>query len=132
MGCDNFNSYYDPQLKRDRAALLEKQGIQIIEMDICDGTLLEKHVLDHKTTHFLHLAAQAGVRHSLKHPEDYVSSNLDGFVQVIEVIRRHPKTVFTYASSSSFTDSIRKSPFLKQIRPICRRVFMERQKNPMS
>jgi UDP-glucuronate 4-epimerase len=111
IGCDNFNAYYDPKLKRDRGALLETQGIKIIEMDICDGNLLEKHVLDHKTTHFLHLAAQAGVRHSLKHPEDYVASNLDGFVQVIEVIRRHPKILFTYASSSSVYGLNKKIPF---------------------
>ncbi len=44
VGCDNFNSYYDPKLKRDRAAILEKLGVKIIEMDICDGALLEKHV----------------------------------------------------------------------------------------
>ncbi len=111
IGCDNFNAYYDPKLKRDRAALLEKQGIKIIEMDICDGALLEKLVLEHKISHFLHLAAQAGVRHSLKHPEDYVASNLDGFVQVIEVIRRHPKILFTYASSSSVYGLNKKIPF---------------------
>ncbi|HEY5260224.1 MAG TPA: NAD-dependent epimerase/dehydratase family protein, partial [Rhabdochlamydiaceae bacterium] len=111
VGCDNFNSYYDPKLKRDRAALLEKQGVKIIEMDICDGPLLEKHVRENKITHFLHLAAQAGVRHSIKHPEDYVASNLEGFVQVIEVIRRHPKIPFIYASSSSVYGLNKKIPF---------------------
>jgi len=111
VGCDNFNSYYDPKLKRDRAAILEKQNVKIIEMDICDGALLEKHVRENKITHFLHLAAQAGVRHSMKHPEDYVASNLEGFVQVIEVIRRHPKIPFIYASSSSVYGLNKKIPF---------------------
>ena len=111
VGCDNFNSYYDPKLKRDRAAILEKQSVKIIEMDICDGALLEKHVRENKITHFLHLAAQAGVRHSIKHPEDYVASNLEGFVQVIEVIRRHPKIPFIYASSSSVYGLNKKIPF---------------------
>lgn len=111
VGCDNFNSYYDPQLKRDRAALLEKLGVKIIEMDICDSALLEKHVREHQITHFLHLAAQAGVRHSIKHPEDYVTSNLEGFVHVTEVIRRHPKIPLIYASSSSVYGLNKKIPF---------------------
>jgi UDP-glucuronate 4-epimerase len=111
VGCDNFNSYYDPKLKRDRAAMLEKLGVKIFEMDICDGALLEKHVRENKITHFLHLAAQAGVRHSIKHPEDYVTSNLEGFVHVIEVIRRHPEIPFIYASSSSVYGLNKKIPF---------------------
>ncbi len=111
IGCDNFNAYYDPQLKRDRAALLEKQGMKIIEMDICDRALLENHVREHQITHFLHLAAQAGVRHSIKHPEDYVTSNLEGFVHVIEVIRRHPNIPLIYASSSSVYGLNKKIPF---------------------
>jgi len=111
VGCDNFNAYYDPKLKRDRAAILEKLGVKIIEMDICDGALLEKHVPENKITHFLHLAAQAGVRHSINHPEEYVASNLEGFVQVIEVIRRHPKIPLIYASSSSVYGLNKKIPF---------------------
>ncbi len=111
VGCDNFNSYYDPKLKRARAAILEKQSVKIIEMDICDGALLEKHVRENKITHFLHLAAQAGVRYSMKHPEDYVASNLEGFVQVIEVIRRHPQIPFIYASSSSVYGLNKEIPF---------------------
>jgi len=111
VGCDNFNAYYDPQLKRDRAALLEKQGIQVFDMDIRNSSLLEKLVLEHRTTHFVHLAAQAGVRHSIRHPEDYVAANMEGFVQVMEVIRRHPKISFIYASSSSVYGLNKKIPF---------------------
>jgi len=111
VGCDNFNAYYDPQLKRDRAAILEKQSVKILEMDICDGALLGEHVRENKITHFLHLAAQAGVRHSIKHPEEYVASNLEGFVQVIEVIRRHPQIPFIYASSYSVYGLNKKTPF---------------------
>lgn len=91
--------------------MLEKLGAKIIEMDICDGSLLEKHVRENKITHFLHLAAQAGVRHSINHPEDYVASNLEGFVQAIEVIRRNPKIPFIYASSSSVYGLNKKIPF---------------------
>jgi len=111
VGCDNFNAYYEPELKRDRAALLEKQGIKVVEADICDGALLEKLVVENKITHFLHLAAQAGVRHSIKQPQDYVASNLDGFIKVIEVVRRHPEIPLVYASSSSVYGLNKKIPF---------------------
>ncbi|HEX4839261.1 MAG TPA: NAD-dependent epimerase/dehydratase family protein [Rhabdochlamydiaceae bacterium] len=111
VGCDNFNAYYDPQLKRDRAAILEKVGIKVFEADICDGALLEKLVVENKITHFLHLAAQAGVRHSIKQPQDYVASNLDGFIKVVEVIRHHPEIPLVYASSSSVYGLNKKIPF---------------------
>ncbi|HEX2579202.1 MAG TPA: NAD-dependent epimerase/dehydratase family protein [Rhabdochlamydiaceae bacterium] len=111
IGCDNFNAYYDLQLKRDRAALLEKQGVKVVEADICDGALLEKLVVENKITHFLHLAAQAGIRHSIRQPQDYVASNLDGFIKVIEVIRHHPEIPLVYASSSSVYGLNKKIPF---------------------
>jgi UDP-glucuronate 4-epimerase len=110
IGCDNFNDYYDPQLKRDRAVVLEEQGIQVLDMDIRSPSL-EKPMLEHRTTHFVHLAAQAGVRHSIQHPESYVDNNLDGFVQVMEIIRRHPQIPFIYASSSSVYGLNKKIPF---------------------
>ena len=111
VGCDNFNAYYDPKLKRDRAALLEKQGIKVVEADICDAALLDKLVVENKISHFLHLAAQAGVRHSIKQPQDYVASNLDGFIKVIELIRHHPEIPLVYASSSSVYGLNKKIPF---------------------
>jgi len=111
LGCDNFNSYYDPQLKRERAKKLMELGISVIDADIRDAPLLEKLIVEHGVTHFVHLAAQAGVRHSIQHPEAYVDSNLNGFVQVLEVIRRHPEIKFTYASSSSIYGRNQKVPF---------------------
>src|SRR5581483_6179873 len=83
LGCDNFNAYYDPSLKKERARLLTLEGITIFE--------------NHKITHFVHLAAQAGVRYSLKHPESYVHSNLSGFVQILEALRRFPHIKLVYA-----------------------------------
>jgi UDP-glucuronate 4-epimerase len=111
LGCDNFNPYYDPKLKRMRAALLTQLGIEVIEADISNQIALEKAIADHGVTHFLHLAAQAGVRYSMKHPQSYVDNNLDGFVQVIEVIRRHPQIPLIYASSSSVYGLNKKIPF---------------------
>ena len=111
VGCDNFNSYYNPALKRARAAELAKLGIVILECDIRNGAALDEIVQKHKITHFVHLAAQAGVRHSFKHPEDYVHTNLDGFVQVMELLKRHPQVKCTYASSSSVYGLNTKIPF---------------------
>lgn len=115
-GCDNFNSYYDPALKRARAALLKEKGIPVLESDICDSARLEEVVKRENCTHFVHLAAQAGVRYSLKHPEQYVRSNLDGFVQVIELVRKYPLMKFIYASSSSVYGLNKKTPFSEEDR----------------
>lgn len=114
IGSDNFNSYYDPSLKRGRAQLLQKLEIPIFEMDICNGSFLEKMIVDYGITHFVHLAAQAGVRHSIQYPENYVHSNLDGFVQVLEVCKRHPTVKLIYASSSSVYGTNKKIPFSEE------------------
>jgi UDP-glucuronate 4-epimerase len=110
-GCDNFNDYYDPELKKERSRILKEKGISIFDSDIRNSACLEKAMLDHETTHFVHLAAQAGVRHSLTNPEVYVQSNLDGFVQVLEACRKHPHIKFIYASSSSVYGLNQKVPF---------------------
>ena len=111
VGCDNFNTYYDPALKRERARLLASAGISVIDCDITDKQRLEEEIQKHSITHFVHLAAQAGVRHSLKHPESYIHSNLSGFVQVLEALRRFPNVKLVYASSSSVYGLNSKTPF---------------------
>jgi UDP-glucuronate 4-epimerase len=108
VGCDHFNTYYDPQLKRRRAELL-KEGV--FEFDMRDQEVLKRLITEHKITHFVHLAAQAGVRYSLSHPDAYVASNLEGFVDVMEVVRHFPHIPFIYASSSSVYGLNRKIPF---------------------
>lgn len=104
-GCDNFNDYYTPTLKRQRAAILESKGIKVIEADIFELPPLGE------TTHFVHLAAQAGVRYSKTNPQTYVDTNLNGFLQVLELIRRHPHIPLIYASSSSVYGLNTKVPF---------------------
>lgn len=111
LGFDNFNSYYDPQLKKDRAAILSKLGIEVFEGDICERDKLKTLILNHDITHVVHLAAQAGVRHSLTHADDYVSSNLMGFVSLLETLRLFPKIKLVYASSSSVYGLNEKIPF---------------------
>ncbi len=111
IGCDNFNPYYDPLLKKKRAALLLEKGISVIDEDICNTSAIEKLVTDHQITHIVHLAAQAGVRYSVTHPEKYVHSNLDGFVQIMEVCKKHPHVKCVFASSSSVYGLNKKIPF---------------------
>jgi UDP-glucuronate 4-epimerase len=108
IGLDNFNAYYDPTLKRARQ---KECGIEIVEGDICDTALLKKLLQAHGITHFVHLAAQAGVRHSFSNPNDYVASNLVGFVSVLEACRAIQDVKLTYASSSSVYGSNKKIPF---------------------
>lgn len=110
VGLDNFNDYYDPQLKEMRAEMLEKKGIRVIRGDICDLPLLEKIVREHRITHLVHLAAQAGVRYSLVNPKAYILSNMEGFANVLEVCR-HAHLKLIYASSSSVYGTNTKIPF---------------------
>lgn len=111
VGLDNFNSYYDPLLKRRRAERLLQAGAEVIEGDICDKEKLFSLIEKIKPTHVVHLAAQAGVRHALKDPESYVKSNLEGFVNVLESLKNHPEIRFLYASSSSVYGQNEKTPF---------------------
>lgn len=114
IGYDNFNDYYIPLLKRQRAQLLKQKGIDIIEGDLCNHSLLKQSVQNHGTTHFVHLAAQAGVRYSLEQPQAYIKSNLEGFVNVLETCRHLPDIKLIYASSSSVYGRNQKSPFSEE------------------
>lgn len=111
VGYDNFNDYYDPTLKRNRAKELAKLGVQIIEGDICHGEFLEQSIIAHQTTHLVHLAAQAGVRYSLQNPQAYIKSNIEGFLNILEVCRKNSSIKLTYASSSSVYGLNEKIPF---------------------
>lgn len=112
LGIDSFNSYYPVGLKRDRAATLEQAGVLTVECDLNDGEKLRSLMDKCNFTHVLALAAQAGVRYATKHPHSYVSSNIAGFVELLEVCReREPKPRIVYASSSSVYGLNTKVPF---------------------
>lgn len=111
VGCDNFNDYYSPELKKQRAQILTKLGIQVINADVQDLPKLEEIVSTYHITHVIHLAAQAGVRYSKVNPQSYADANLDGFLQILELIRRHPHIPLIYASSSSVYGLNEKVPF---------------------
>lgn len=111
LGLDNFNSYYDPELKKNRGLELQKQGIEVVHADIQERDKIKELLFRHGITHVAHLAAQAGVRHSISHPDDYVASNLQGFVSVLEACRFFPSIKLVYASSSSVYGLNKKIPF---------------------
>lgn len=111
VGLDNFNDYYSTKLKRDREARLLKKGITIHEQDIVDREKLEKLIDEHAITHIIHLAAQAGVRYSFSHPDLYIRSNIDGFLNLLEVCKKRASIPIVYASSSSVYGRNEKIPF---------------------
>ena len=112
-GFDNFNAYYDPQLKRDRIKQIEaNERFSQIEGDLVDRSAVDTLLARFQPRRIVHLAAQAGVRYSFEHPEAYVQSNLVGFVNLLEAARRAGGIEhFVYASSSSVYGGNRKQPF---------------------
>ena len=112
VGLDNFNSYYDPNLKRARESILKRHGVMIVEGDINDGPLLARLFQLVRFTHVAHLAAQAGVRYALENPSSYIHSNVAGFVSVLEACKRAvPQPSIVWASSSSVYGLNTKVPF---------------------
>ncbi len=116
LGVDNLTPYYDPALKRARLErLLADSGFHFAEIDIADRSLMRALAEEHgaSVTGVIHLAAQAGVRYSLKRPFEYVRSNLDGHMVVLELCRHHLPALrhLVYASTSSVYGGNTKVPF---------------------
>jgi UDP-glucuronate 4-epimerase len=112
VGCDNFNDYYDPQLKRDRlAALLAPAGVECETVELSDSVQVAALFDRVQPTLVVHLAAQAGVRYSLENPAAYIQSNLVGFGNILEACRQHKIEHLLYASSSSVYGGNAKTPF---------------------
>ncbi|RFC64193.1 NAD-dependent epimerase/dehydratase family protein [Fulvimarina endophytica] len=112
VGIDNLNAYYDPALKSARLRLLEEiPAFRFERLDLADHEGVMDAVARHRPDVVVHLAAQAGVRHSIEAPRAYAASNLDGFLSVLEACRRHPPSHLLYASSSSVYGANTKVPF---------------------
>lgn len=109
---DNFNDYYDPQLKRDRIKIyLKGYKLKLYEGDIRDTKLLEKIFKREKLDKVMHLAAMAGVRSSLLMPRLYEEVNVRGTLNLLEMARKYKIKNFVYASSSSVYGNNKKVPF---------------------
>ena len=115
LGCDNFNDYYEPALKRDRVAAL-CPDVEIAALDIADKPAWDALIARVKPRAIVHLAAQAGVRFSLQSPYTYLHSNLTGFLNVLESCRAHPVEHLVYASSSSVYGLHAQTPFAEDQR----------------
>lgn len=111
IGLDNLNSYYDVRLKRERLKLLGCERFTFYHADLTDKKKLETIFQRHPITHVVNLAAQAGVRYSIDHPDAYIDSNIQGFLNVLEAIRTHPVEHLVYASSSSVYGKNTKIPY---------------------
>jgi UDP-glucuronate 4-epimerase len=118
VGFDSVNSYYDVNLKHARLALLEQEAAkgqyQFIRGKLEDKAAVNACFAAHRFDRVIHLAAQAGVRHSITNPEDYVASNLVGFTHMLEACRHQAVAHLTYASSSSVYGANATMPFSEE------------------
>jgi len=112
VGLDNLNDYYDVSLKQARLERLQEQAnFAFYQLDLSDRQGLAD-LFARETLHaVVNLAAQAGVRYSLKNPYAYVDSNLVGFINILEGCRHHPVKHLVFASSSSVYGANKKVPF---------------------
>ena len=127
VGIDNINNYYDVELKYARLAetgirkelVLDHQSIQSIEYpnyrfikaDLQDKVFVDKLFANEHFDAVCHLAAQAGVRHSIENPYAYINSNIIGFMNILEACRFYPVKHLLYASSSSVYGMNTKVPY---------------------
>ncbi len=117
VSLDSMNDYYDPALKEYRLGLIgqaaEKSPVRhvFVRGNIADRALTDRVFADFRPALVVNLAAQAGVRYSIDHPDAYIESNLIGFYNILEACRRHPVEHLVYASSSSVYGGNQKVPF---------------------
>jgi UDP-glucuronate 4-epimerase len=112
IGIDNHNDYYDPELKEARLEKLNSySNYQHYRSDISDQISLDSIFNDHKPSKVVNLAAQAGVRYSIKNPLAYIKSNIVGFANILENCRNHKVKHLVYASTSSVYGANTKMPF---------------------
>lgn len=112
IGTDNFNPYYLPRLKVERDNILKQYPNYVsVAGELSDRSFVDKVYDKYKPELVLHLAAQAGVRYSLKNPYSYQKSNLEAFVNLIEKAKNSEVKRFVYASSSSVYGGNTKMPY---------------------
>ena len=112
IGIDSLNDYYDPALKQARLARLEAlAGFAFERADVADRPALLDLFRRHRPRRVVHLAAQAGVRHSIQNPHAYVQANLVGFANLLEACRELDIEHLVYASTSSVYGANTRKPF---------------------
>jgi UDP-glucuronate 4-epimerase len=112
IGVDNFNNYYDPELKEARNTILEQfSNFKLYRSDLSDESFVKQIFTENKIDQICHLAAQAGVRYSLENSQIYIKSNINAFLNILEAARNYNIKDLVYASSSSVYGSNQKVPF---------------------
>jgi len=112
VGLDNINDYYDVELKNNRLKQLRMfPNFRFVKLDVQDRAGIEALFAAEKFQRVIHLAAQAGVRYSIKNPHAYIDSNIVGFINILEGCRHHAIEHLVYASSSSVYGGNTKMPF---------------------
>ena len=117
VSLDNMNDYYDPALKEYRLSMIEQAAASssvkhiFIKGTIADKALIDRLFAEYQFDVVVNLAAQAGVRYSINHPDVYIESNIIGFYNILEACRNHPVEHLVYASSSSVYGGNKKVPF---------------------
>jgi UDP-glucuronate 4-epimerase len=115
VGLDNLNDYYDVALKQARLKQLEgSAGFVFARLDLKDRAGIDALFRSHRYETVVHLAAQAGVRYSLRNPHAYTASNVEGFLNILEACRHNSVRHLVYASSSSVYGAVTKMPFSVQ------------------
>lgn len=117
IGLDNRNDYYDVSIKNARLMILQRDPrFTFIPGDVSDAAAVRSGLTEFGARVVVHLAGQAGVRHSIDNPDVYTQSNLVGFANVLEACRQHAVDHLLYASSSSVYGGNRKVPFSEEDR----------------
>ncbi|KIH71412.1 NAD-dependent epimerase [Salinicoccus roseus] len=111
VGIDNMNDYYDVTLKHDRLEILLEGRLQNYEVDISDTKSVMEIFRSEQPEIVINLAAQAGVRYSIDNPHEYITSNINGFTNILEGCRHHGVEHLIYASSSSVYGANTSKPF---------------------
>ena len=121
IGFDNLNDYYDVQLKEDRLQILQQMSAvdgngsyRFVKGDLADKETVMQLFAEYKPQIVINLAAQAGVRYSIDHPDSYIQSNIIGFYDILEACRHYPVEHLLFASSSSVYGGNTKIPFSTQ------------------
>ena len=118
VGIDNCNDYYDVSLKEHRLQEIDKLAVEqkksswtFVKGNIADKGLIDRLFGEYKPAVVVNLAAQAGVRYSIDHPDIYIEANLIGFYNILEACRHNPVEHLVYASSSSVYGTNKKVPY---------------------
>jgi len=112
VGLDNLNDYYDVNLKKARLArFADRPGYTHIHADLADRVAMERAFAEHRPQRVVNLAAQAGVRYAAENPHVYTSSNVTGFLHILEGCRHHGVEHLVFASTSSVYGANTAMPF---------------------